>query len=198
MLLSFGVTITRLHSGLVATIVGLQALRVVTQILVCAMAVNSRITFPKKTGDEEESSPLLGQRSQAPDDSADPQQPVGDNGYGSILPNQNKPKAGNDKADGDEEVKNQSTIDYIKSFRVGPLGLSSSFTRQFHPPPFPFFLAFVLSCSNELSGPSSISLANWENPLAALVRGRWSLFGGKPGTECTRPTSNWPNHKYSQ
>lgn len=91
------------------------------------MTLGSRITSSKRSGDEEESSPLLGQRSQARNDSENPQPTEESNSYGSILPSQTKPKNGNgntpdgssnSEPNGDKEVKNQGTVDYIKSFKV--------------------------------------------------------------------------------
>lgn len=143
MLLSLGITITRPRYGLAATIVGIQALRIVTLILLCGMTLSSRITSSKKTGDEEENSPLLSQSSQAPDNPEGSQQPAEGNGYGSILPNQAKPKSGNGNAEDDSsngkddgQDKNRSTVEYIKSFKVCLFGFSPAPRGNFVTPSF--------------------------------------------------------------
>lgn len=169
MLLSFCLTIARPRHGLVATIVGLQALRIVILILLCGMTLGSRVVPSKKSRDEEESSPLLGQGSQPLNDPQGIQQPpgTGDNNYGSIN-SVKSPKSGNGNTqadsenpgtDCDDKIKNQSTKDYIKSFTVRLSGClpPNALSRSAQSP----FFCLFFSNFDILSGPSSVFLANW-------------------------------------
>src|SRR5690606_18803880 len=81
----------------------------------------------KRSGDEEERSPLLDRDSQSGNNPESSQVPTGDHSYGSIQPGQPKSKSANSEVSGnlnsssidsDGKATNQSTTDYIKSFKI--------------------------------------------------------------------------------